>query len=268
MSAPTRLRRGADRRAGRDVLLVGNRRRHACAGLDDDRMLAARRELLDGLGRGGDARLAWTRFAWNSDQHDGSPLPGARPARVIAATNAPLGVRRCQIASAIAVPTSSVEALPPISRVRGARGVGEHALDRRDDRRAPPRLVPEELEHHRARPDLADRIGDALSRDVRRRAVHRLEQRRERPLGIDVRRRRDADRAANRGTEVGQDVAEQIRADDDVEDLRALHEVRGEDVDVVRVGASRPGTARAIALEALVPVRHRDRDAVRSSSPT
>ena len=32
------------------------------------------------------------------------------------------------------------------------------------------------IEHHRARPDLADRIGDALAGDVGRRAVHGLEQ--------------------------------------------------------------------------------------------
>ena len=35
----------------------------------------------------------------------------------------------------------------------------------------------EMLQHHRARPDLADRIGDALPGNVGRRAVHRLEQR-------------------------------------------------------------------------------------------
>jgi hypothetical protein len=74
------------------------------------------------------------------------------------------------------------------------------------------------LEHQRARPDLADRIRDALAGDVGRRAVHRLEQRRELALGIDV-----ADGAmpivpAGRA-EVRQDVAEEVRADDDVEAL-------------------------------------------------
>ena len=57
----------------------------------------------------------------------------------------------------------------------------------------------EVFEHHRARPDLADRIGDALAVDVGRRTVHRLEQRREFTLGIDIRRRRDADGARARG---------------------------------------------------------------------
>ena len=39
------------------------------------------------------------------------------------------------------------------------------------------------------------------------------------------------------GPEVGQDVAEQVRADDDVEPVGMLHEMRGQDVDVVLVGA-------------------------------
>ena len=39
------------------------------------------------------------------------------------------------------------------------------------------------------------------------------------------------------GAEVGQDVAEQVRADDDVEQSGTLHEVRGQDVDVVLVDA-------------------------------
>ena len=67
----------------------------------------------------------------------------------------------------------------PAADVRRARRrrIGEHALDRADDggRRVG---VPEMLEHQRARPDLADRIRDALAGDVGRRSVHRLEQRR------------------------------------------------------------------------------------------
>ena len=38
------------------------------------------------------------------------------------------------------------------------------------------------------------------------------------------------------GPEVGEDVAEEVRAHDHVEPVRVLHEVRGEDVDVVLVG--------------------------------
>ena len=55
--------------------------------------------------------------------------------------------------------------------------IGQHLLDRGDDRGGGV-LLAEMLQHHRARPDLADRIGDALPGDVRRRAVHRLEHRR------------------------------------------------------------------------------------------
>ena len=75
-------------------------------------------------------------------------------------------------------PGSRVSAVPPRSGVRGASSPGrEHALDRADDRVV--RLaVAEEVEHHRARPDLPDRVGDAPAGDVGRRAVHRLEQRR------------------------------------------------------------------------------------------
>ena len=48
------------------------------------------------------------------------------------------------------------------------------------------RPVAQKIQHHRAAPDLANRVGDSLASDVGRRAVHRLEQRREQPLGIEV----------------------------------------------------------------------------------
>src|SRR5882762_11730798 len=76
--------------------------------------------------------------------------------------------------------------------VARARSLGEHALDRAHDGLARV-LVSEVLEHHRARPDLSDGIRDVLARDVRRRAVHRLEHRREFAFRIDVARGRDAD---------------------------------------------------------------------------
>ena len=56
--------------------------------------------------------------------------------------------------------------------------LGKHALDRLDDGGRGFALA-EMLEHHRPRPDLADRIGDVLPGDIRRRAVHRLEHGRE-----------------------------------------------------------------------------------------
>ena len=131
-----------------------------------------------------------------------------------------LDKRRSFRFAAIARPRSAVVArAAEVGRLRRRR-VRQHALDRRDDRGR--RLaVAEEVEHQRARPDLADRIGDALAGDVGRRAVHRLEQRREVALGIEVGRRRDADRAADGRAEIGQDVAEEVGADDDVEAARA-----------------------------------------------
>ena len=74
--------------------------------------------------------------------------------------------------------------------------------------------------------------------------MHRLEQRRKLALGL-----RFADGAipivpVHRRPEIGQDVAEQIRPHDDVEPVGVLHEVRGEDVDVVLVDRARRDTAR------------------------
>ena len=117
---------------------------------------------------------------------------------------------------------------------RAQRAFAERALDRADDR-CRGVLLAEMLQHHRAGPDHADRIGDALPRDIGRRAVHRLEHRREIAVRIDVARRRDADGAGAGRAEIGEDVAEQIGADHDVEPVRMQHEIRGEDVDVVLV---------------------------------
>ena len=60
-----------------------------------------------------------------------------------------------------------------------------------------------------------------LAGDVGRRAVHRLEQRRKLARRVQVRARRDADRAGARRAEVAQDVAEQVARDDDVEESAA-----------------------------------------------
>ena len=76
---------------------------------------------------------------------------------------------------------------------------------------------------------------------------------------IDVARRCNADRSAHGGTEVHRmspNGSSRRRRK-----LRPLDEVRGQDVDVVLVDAN----VRIVApsRKALVPVRHRDRDAVR-----
>ena len=56
----------------------------------------------------------------------------------------------------------------------------------------------------------------------------------------------------HRGPEIGQDVAEQIRADHDVEPIGMAHEMRGQDVDVVLVGLDVGVVARDRG-KALVP---------------
>ena len=122
--------------------------------------------------------------------------------------------------------------------------------------------MPQVREHHRPRPDLPDRIGDLPAEDVRRAAVHGLEARRVRALRVEVGRRRDADGARACRPEIGQDVTEQVRAHHHVEPVGMLHEVRGQDVNVVL----RRLHVRILCrhqLEPLVPVRHRDRDPVR-----
>ena len=79
---------------------------------------------------------------------------------------------------------------------------------------------------------------------------------------VDVGGGRDADGAGGGRTEIGQDVAEQVGADHHVEPVRMLDEVRGQDVDVVLVRAHLR-IARLHGVEALVPVRHGDGNAVR-----
>ena len=74
-------------------------------------------------------------------------------------------------------------------------------------------------------------------------------------FGIDIRRRRDADTAADGWPEVGQDISEQVAGDHHVESLRITNELSRQDIDMVlirfdlRVTLLHPG-------KALVPVRH------------
>src|SRR4051812_34865711 len=147
------------------------------------------------------------------------------------------------------------------AHVARPRAFGEDALDGPYDRVAGV-LVTEVLEHHRARPDLADGVRDALSGDVGRGPMHRLEHRGELALRGQVRGRCDADRAGHAGSQIGEDVAEEVGPDHDVESVRALHEMRAEDVDVELVDAHVRVLLRH-RLYPLVPVGHRDGDAVR-----
>ena len=158
-------------------------------------VLAARRELLDGLGRGGDARFARPGLAWNADQHGGIPSVAAaafRCKRLIMVGRSPyrnsgsaIGNRvrnpqdacAAQRSSRLSNRSSDVRPSSPCRRCPAcAAPTDRRARARSPPRRRPRRLCPR-IEHQRPRPDLADRIGDALARDVGRRAVHRLEQR-------------------------------------------------------------------------------------------
>ena len=60
-----------------------------------------------------------------------------------------------------------------------------------------------------------------------------------------LRARRDAEAAGDRRADVGEDVAEQVRRDDDVERLRMRDHARGERVDVVLAVLDRRVVLRA-----------------------
>src|SRR5216683_6299664 len=151
----------------------------------------------------------------------------------------------------------------PAAEIGGPRRafVGKHRFDRTYDCSGGGG-VPEVFEHQRSRPDLTDRVGDTLAGDVRRRAMNRLEGRRINAFRIDVRRRRDADRAAHRRAQVGKNVTEQVGADHHVEPIRMLYELGAQDVDVELIG-SNTGVLCRHRAKALVPIRHGDGDAVR-----
>ncbi len=138
--------------------------------------------------------------------------------------------------------------------------LGQHAFDRLHDGVRGFGLA-QMLEHHRARPDLSDGIGDPLPRDVRRRAMHRLEHRRIDAVRVDVARRRDADGAGASRAEVRENVTEQVRCHHHVELVGAQHEQRRQNVDVILVPLD-VGIVLRHRFHALVPVRHGDRDAV------
>jgi hypothetical protein len=84
---------------------------------------------------------------------------------------------------------------------------------------------PKVVEHHRRAEDGGDGVGDAFARDIRGRAMHRLEHRGEPPLGVGVRAGGQAQAAAQHSPQVGQQIAEQVRGHDDVEPLRPTDEI-------------------------------------------
>ena len=71
-----------------------------------------------------------------------------------------------------------------------------------------------------------------LPRDVGRRTVNGLEHARERAIRVDVARGREADAAGDGAGQVGQDVAEEVVGDDDVEARRVCDQEDRRRVDV------------------------------------
>ena len=84
--------------------------------------------------------------------------------------------------------------------------------------------------------DGRQRIGDALAGDVGGGAVHGFEKRREAAGRVEVGARRQADAAGDDGGEIAQDVAEEVRCDDDIEGGRTPHEVHRRGIDQQRFG--------------------------------
>ena len=163
------------------------------------------------------------------------------------------------IAASSAAVTCSVVASPPRSGVwlaRSSSTVSMAAGERRG------RVgVAEVVEHQRPRPHLADGVRDPLPGDVGGRAVDGLEHRRVVALRVEVRRRRDADAARDRRRQVAEDVAEEVRADDHVERLRAGDDPRAQRVDEHALDLDR-GMVGGDGLDDLVPERHRVDDPV------
>ena len=94
---------------------------------------------------------------------------------------------------------------------------------------------PEMVEQQRDREHRGGRVGHLLAGDVGGGAVHRLEHAREGAVRVDVAGCREADAAADRRGEIGEDVAEQVVGDDDVEPAGVRHheDRRGVHVQVV-----------------------------------
>src|SRR5215211_2839330 len=80
------------------------------------------------------------------------------------------------------------------------------------------------LKHECRGPDCRNGIGDAQPGDIGSTAVDRLEHARAAPLRVEVRAGGDAQTAADCAPQIGQDVPEEIGADNDLQCLRAEHE--------------------------------------------
>src|ERR1700674_5865471 len=115
------------------------------------------------------------------------------------------------------------------AQIAGALARANGRFDRTLDRFRHVRMT-QVFHHHRSAQDRPDRVYEAAARDVRRGAVHWLEQPALR-LGVDVPRGRDPHASDELRRQIGQDVAEQVARDDDVELRRVPDELHGGRVD-------------------------------------
>ena len=93
-----------------------------------------------------------------------------------------------------------------------------------------------EVQHLAGRPDRRQRVRLLLARDVGRRAMDGLEHGRELALRVEVCTGRQAHAARDRSAQVGQDIAEQVRGDDNLKSLRILDKEHAGRVHQQRVG--------------------------------
>src|SRR5690606_21646012 len=89
------------------------------------------------------------------------------------------------------------------------------------------------VQQHGDGQDGGGRVGLALTGDVGGRAVDRLEHARRLTRGVDVAARGETDATGDRRGDVGDDVAEEVVGDDDVEACRVGREEDRRGVDVL-----------------------------------
>ena len=99
-------------------------------------------------------------------------------------------------------------------------------------------------QHHGRGQNRAERIGQILARDRRRRAVHRLEHRR--LAGMNIAAGGHAQAALQSGGEVGDDVAEHVIGHDHVEGPRIAHHLHAERVHVHVLRCQSADTRRSL----------------------
>ena len=173
--------------------------------------------------------------------------PPTPPAKDMVELFAPLRGLNLDFAARFAItrfPICRVLSEPPRSGV-AAPDASVRSTPRRIRLPRPQQFQP--IEHHRGAQNGRDRIGNAFAGNVGGRAMHRLEHRRIRSLGIGVRAGGQPQPAGDNAAQVRQQIAEQIRRHDHVEPLRTANKVHRHRVAVLLVGDH----ARVIATHLL-----------------